>query len=306
MNFWKSLLALIADDKGQVGDEPEPEGDQASLDEEDAGAEGAETSEGEEAQPEESFIDPSQLPEELKPHWKRMHAAFSSKMKGIKDSRDKLDAYNRFFEDPEYAKQTIMAVAPKLGLNINGQAAPQQAPGQQAQQRATDVPPELVEAVRNNLAPELQWMADSIAASHWAANKVALKPIMDRFDSDRTDRFTREYESAAEELAAKVPGWETKEDDMTEMLDFIQDKTKLRHPVFGNKLELIYNMTTGNTRATQEAINRMSQAGRNRSSISSSTRHPVTNISQRVKEAKNEAEAWDIAAQGAIQEVGNK
>lgn len=308
MKFWKRFFALLGNQRGEVGDgsslTPSPEKDAGGK-----GVEGASDGDGK-AQPEESFIDPGSLPEELKPHWKRMHGTFSREMGKIKDSKKKIEDYDRFMSDPEYAKQTILAYASRLGLTVTeAQAAAQylaSAPETSQSVKSADAPPELVQAVKERLTPELQWMADSIASAHWAANKMTLAPVLKRFEQDHKERVDKEYEELAEELSLKVPGWEDKEEEMDEMLAFLENTSQFRHPTYGSKLELLYNLATGNTRATQEAINRFSHAARNRSGISSAGRQSMPDISEKIVKAKTEQEAWDIAADAALKTVGQK
>jgi hypothetical protein len=239
-----------------------------------------------------------------------MHGTFNREMSKIKDSKKKIEDYDRFMSDPEYARQTILAYASQLGLTVTeAQAAAQyvaSAPRTSQPVKSADVPPDLIQAVKERLAPELQWMADSIASAHWAANKVTLAPVLRRFEEDHKTRVDKEYGELEEELSLKAPGWEEKEEEMDQMLTFFQDKNKFRHPIYGSKLELLHNLVTGNTRATQEAINRFSHAARNRSGISSVGRQSVPDISEKIVKAKTEQEAWDIAAGAALKTVGQK
>ena len=305
MKFWKLFFASLGNQRGQVGDgstlAPSPEKDAGAKD---SGG----TSDGDgKAPPEESFIDPGSLPEELKPHWKRMHGTFSREMGKIKDSKKKIEDYDRFMSDPEYARQTILAYASQLGLTVTeAQAASQylaSAPGTNRPVKTADAPPELVGAIKERLAPELQWMADSIASAHWAANKMTLAPVLRRLEQDHQKGLDKEYEELGQELSLKALGWEDKEEEMDQMLAFLEDKNQLRHSTYGSKLELLYNLVTGNTRATQEAINRFSHAARNRSGISSVGRQSAPDISEKIIKAKTDQEAWDLAVDAALKAV---
>lgn len=261
-------------------------------------------------QQEESFIDPATLPEELKPHWKRMHGTFARKMGEINKSKEKIEAYDRFMTDNEYAKQTILAYASQLGLTVTeAQAAANYAASVAKTNRGnpiSDAPQQLVQAVRERLSPELQWMADSIASAHWEANRLTIGPVLARLEGDKKKQRENEYDRYAAQLTEKVPGWENQEDAMNAIREFILDETSLYHPTYGSKLELFYNLATSNSRATQEAINRFSQAARNRSSIGGSGPQSQSNIAERVLKAKTEQEAWEIAANDAVKQVGAK
>ena len=47
-----------------------------------------------------TFFDPNSIPEELKPAYKQMQAAFTKKMQGISGDKQKIEAYNAFMSDP--------------------------------------------------------------------------------------------------------------------------------------------------------------------------------------------------------------
>src|SRR3990172_4376959 len=120
------------------------------------GAAGATTGDGSQTQQkEESFIDPSTLPEELKPHWKRMHGTYNKRLQEIAVDKDRADFAKRFESDPDFAIQQIQARAAKLGMTITKAQAQQAAEKQAATGSANVAPPEVVEQVRKNLSPEL-------------------------------------------------------------------------------------------------------------------------------------------------------
>src|SRR3990172_3081299 len=219
---------------------------------------GATTGDGSQTQQqkEESFIDPSTLPEELKPHWKRMHGTYNKRLQEIAADKDRADFAKRFESDPDFAIQQIQARAAKLGMTITKAQAQQAAEKQAATGSASVAPPEVVEQVRKNLSPELQWMAEQIANSQWALIQSQLKPLQDQRQSERLQAYQTQYDSLIEELSGKAPGWETHENEMLELLEFIKGPD-LSHKKFGSKPELLYKIVTGNASAVSEATRRM-------------------------------------------------
>jgi hypothetical protein len=148
---------------------------------------------------------------ELDQVFRKMQGAYTRKTQSIAKVRDAAQIVERFNSDPDFARQTILQRAQQLGLNV-------QQPGQQAglpNGQAKSMPSELVEAVKSNLSPELQWMAPALAASQWAGMQMALQPIQEQ--QAQTVRSTRdqEYEQAVEQLSERAPGWEAHEEDMT-------------------------------------------------------------------------------------------
>lgn len=290
------LFKLLLSERGEVGGgDTGDKGDQAQTQDPDPQTQAA--------QPE-SFIDPGSLPEELKPHWQRMHATFQKRMNEFKASKEKVEAYDRFMDDPEYARATIMQYAPQLGVQLaqaaqNGQAAPNAGQG-----RSSDVPPQILETVRNRLPAELQWMAEIQAATVWEATKALMTPYLQEQRKATQKQREAKYDELAGRLSEQAPGWESHEDDMDNLREFLQDKEQLEHPRWGNKLELLYNLATGNSLATRQAVNRMGAAARMKGSISTNSTRTSPNIVERVKNAKNDQEAMEIAAEAAMKEHG--
>ena len=258
--------------------------------------------EGKEAPPkEESFIDPSELPEELKPHWKRMHRAFNKRMEETKDLKDKAALVDRFSSDPAFALQTIQQAAQQMGYSLSkAQAA------QVVESAATAVgggaPAELVEAVKARLNPELQWMAKSLADTQWVGMQMQMAPLKKEREQEVTTRRNEEYQELAAELGEQAPGWEDHEDDMEELLTFLKsDSMKSRK--FGSKLALLHGIVTGNASAVASAVRRMGEASRNRTGTGQVSRSVAPNTDKRVREAKTNQEAWQIAAQAAVEDL---
>lgn len=247
---------------------------------------------------EDHFFDPSQLPQELQGQWKRMQGAYTKKMQNVARYREAADLVERFNSDPEFARMTIQQRAQALGLNIAQ-------PGQQfgAMQQTGDKPPqEFVEAVKANLSPELQWMAPTLAASQWAATKMMMQPLQEQQRKVVASTRDEKWNDLVEQLSQKAPGWEEKEDDMNELMAFLQSD-KLTDRRFGSKLELIYKMVAGEGQATAEAARRMAQAARFRNPAGSPTASPEPNIADQVKQPKNNQEAWDRAAKYALSQM---
>lgn len=259
----------------------------------------------------EQFVNPAELPEELVPLYKRMQASFTKKMQSLSGERtglrQKADGYDRLMNDPDYARQVIMEAAPRLGLSVakqsgNGASAPAAA----ALQGDTSAPPaDFVEAIKGRLKPEMQWMAEDLAQANWQATRMLMAPYMERQQQELRGRRTKDYESLADELSTKVPDWAEHEEDMAELLRFLASDT-LTHPVYGSKIELLYNTVTKNSVATREAVKRMSNAGRSRTTtgrVETSTR---SNLAEEVRKAPNMQDAWKLAAAAALQQVQGK
>lgn len=266
-------------------------------------AAGATTGDGSQTQQqkEESFIDPSSLPEELKPHWKRMHGTYNKRLSEIAADKDRAEFAKRFESDPDFAAQQIQARAAKLGMTIT-KAQAQQAAATGSENAA---PREVVEQVRKSLSPELQWMAEQIANSQWALVQSQLKPLQEQRQTERLQAYQAQYDSLIEDLSGKAPGWETHENEMLELLEFIKGPD-LSHKKFGSKPELLYRIVTGNASAVSEATRRMGEAARNKVSTGTAQRASQPNIEDRIRKAKNNNDAFNIAAKAAVEDLERK
>jgi hypothetical protein len=245
---------------------------------------------------EEQFIDPKDLPDEIKPHWKRMHREYNKRLKDIKDLRSKSEVYDRFYNDPSYANNVLQEWAARNGLTLTRSGEVKQT--QQSQQQAK-APPELVEHVKSQLSPELQWMAESQANSIWAAQQMMLAPLQRQQQERQLEARNAEYDKYAEELSETAPEWEDKEEEMTDLLHFLNG-SEMNHRKYGNKLSLLYNVVTGNAAAISQATKRMVAGVKNKNTNGNrNVARTSPNLAERIKKASNR-DAWDMAVQAAL------
>jgi hypothetical protein len=251
---------------------------------------------------EKELMDKIRATPELDHVFKKMQSGYTRKMQGLGQARNAAQIVERFNSDPEFARQTIMQRAQQLGLNV---AQPGQQTGMQNGSGTKSMPPELVEAVKNNLSPELQWMAPALAASQWAGMQMALQPIKEQ--QAQTARSTRDqqYDQLAEQLSERAPGWESHEEDMDQLLTFLQSPN-MTDRRWGSKLELLHKMVSGDGQATAEAARRMGQAARSRAVAGSPMATPQPNIAEQVRKPKQMQDAWDIAAKHALSELARQ
>lgn len=245
-----------------------------------------------------STLDPRQLPPEIQPIWKRMQSAYTKKMQEIAAVRDQAQIVERFYNDRDFAFQTVAQWAAQNGFAVQPVGAQQHQQAQQQVQPQGDMPAGLVEQVKASLPPELQWMAESQAKAQWAAAQMLLKPLVQQTQQQQRQAVEQEWDKLAEELTQQAPGWEEHEGEMTELYDFLQSQ-KLSHPKFGSKHQLLYNLVTSNAAATAQVAKRMTQAAKNRPSSGITTGKTASNLMDRVRQAKTSQDAFRLAAQAA-------
>lgn len=305
------------------GDSQEASFDGFSADDETTGMTIREDAEPAQAQPpaqvteEPSFIDVASLPPELKPHWQRMHRAYTQSLEKSRAYQDKAGIVDRFQNDPQFAAQTVAQWAQQNGVQFAPRGQ-QQAP--QQQQQGGGAPANIVEAMRQQLratTPELEWMAPSLAPAMWAAIQQAVAPLAQaQLQSQQGQEQARQqqmqahygqqlqaYQNVTNQLSESHPGWEEREDEMTEMLNFFTSP-ELHHPQYGSKVELLFNLVTGGSAATQKAVRRMNDATRLRAGSGQVGRAAVANVSERVRNASSRSDAFRIAGEAAIAQLG--
>ena len=235
---------------------------------------------------------------ELDQVFRKMQGAYTRKTQNLASMRESAEIVNRFNSDPDFARQTILQRASQLGLNL-------QQPGTQpglSNGQVKNMPQELVDAVKANLSPELQWMAPALAASQWAGMQMALQPIKEQQAQSARSTRDQQYDLMATQLSEKAPGWESHEEEMDTLLTFLQSPA-MTDRRWGSKLELLYRLTAGEGQATAEAARRMGLAAKSRTSVGSPVTMPQSNIAEQVKKPKNMQDAWDIAAKHAVAEL---
>lgn len=253
-------------------------------------------------QQEETFVtgdenlDPRKLDPALQPIFKRMQAAYTKRMQGVASIQEKAAVVDRFYNDPDFARQTLAQWAQQNGYQLtqaNGQAQPQQ------RAQAGDVPAYLVEAFKNNLDPALHWMAEPQAKAMWASMQGILQPLFQQNEQQTQKARETEWQRTADELGQLAPGWEEHEDTMGELFDFMRSKD-LVHPTFGSKLQMLYDLATAKAASLKQAQGRVAQAGRNRVSSSRGTQ-TRPNIEQDIRKASTQ-DAWKLAVKHAMEQ----
>jgi len=319
--FWKKLFALLHSEAGQVPAESEPEtSSEQSTGETESQADPATDNGGIEADPtqadalpaqsqEQTFVDgsnldPRKLPPEVQPIFKAMQAAYTKKMQGIAETMKKGELVDRFYSDPSFADQALQQWAAQRGYQIvpSGHQPQQQGQGQPG--RAS---PQIVEALKQSLPPELQWMSESLGPALSQVLNQQMQQVIQPLNQYQQQqvRMQREseYDRHAEELSGQIPHWQEHEDTMAEINAFLLSPA-MSHPKFGNKLQLLYNAATANAQSMAKATQRMADAVKNRSTQARNGSRPPVDIGKTVAGAKTSDDAFKLAAQHALKQHG--
>jgi hypothetical protein len=251
-----------------------------------------------------STLDPTKLPQEMQPIFKRMQGAYTKRMQEAAAWKKQAEMVQRFQTDRDYGFQTVAQWAAQNGYSIAPIGHQQQ--NQQVQQ-SSNPQQQVVDTFRKNLPEELQWIADGAAPALQAAVQSLLAPVVQQLQQNQSNSqrqvAEREWDALAEELSSVAPGWEEHQEDMTDLLQFLQGPA-MRHAKYGSKHQLLYNLVTGNAAATAQVTKRMQQAATNRPVSGVTTGRTVGNFQDRIRQARSSQDAFRLAAQAAEQAVG--
>lgn len=138
---------------------------------------------------EESFFDPSALPEDLVPAYKQMQGHFTRRMQAIKKEADKIAAYNAFQANPQ---ATLKQLAGQYGLTLQEAAQAAQGGSEFEPQDWNDVTEHIKSAVIQQIQPAL-------------AEIRSVKQSSIEQQLDATMPEWREYEEPMQELLSRHP-----------------------------------------------------------------------------------------------------
>jgi len=207
--------------------------------------------------------------------------------------------YERFANDPDFARQVVLARAAQLGLQV--------APPQQPQApKAPAMPTGYVEQIADTLDQPMKFLAPQIAKATWEATQAALEPVRQQQQQQVQRQQSETYEGMVRELAQESPGWERYEDEMLDILTFLKDSFnggKMSHPKHGNVLRLLYRMASGDGAAIAQANRRQAQAVRNQTRTSSAaSRGEGPDLQMLLGKAKTSQDKWAMAYRHALRE----
>ncbi len=210
----------------------------------------------------------------------------------------------RFANDPDFARNVVLARAAQLGLQVG---APQ---AQRQESVKPSAPPaEYVDTIRATLAPEMQFLAPQLAVATWAATQAAIEPIKTQQASLAAQRQQETYETMARGLAEEAPGWERYEDTMLDILSFLRGAVNntgsMTHPKHGSALKMLYRLASGDGAAAATAGRRMGEAARNRTTTSQAgTRSAGPDLATMLQQTKTPQQKWALAYRHALRENG--
>ncbi len=244
-----------------------PEGDRGQ-----SVTEGQTTGSGTEPEATDTFFDPTNLTDELKPAYKEMQAAFTKKMQSLSSQRQKIALVEEFEKNPQ---AMIQKLAQQYGVNLSGQS--QKIDQEEFQPNDwNDVLTKAEERAEQRLMQKLKPLFDQVQQT----NRSAVEQKLDTLDS----------------------GWRTYEDEMLANLQqfpgLVNDPAKLyRMSVPTERLESLATQRALKKLEGKKDSAKLSGGGTTSRKPSSSTKRPegVDAFDWAVTQAKEQLNSQGLA-----------
>lgn len=199
---------------------------------------------------------------------------------------------------------TLRNVAERLGMELVNKQA-----GNADQNQESSKPPQsFVDTISQNLAPEMQFMAQSLAQASWAAHQAAIQPFQQQQEQTARAQLDAERQAIVAEMDAAHPEWKQSLNQMEELYNFLKTATNggsMRSPKFGSLQEVLFKLATGDKSAATIAAARMRDAGRNATSTGDNQSPAPVDVDKQIREAKSTDDKFEIAFRAAMAEHGN-
>lgn len=203
---------------------------------------------------EDSFFDPRSIADkpELQAAYKQMQRAYTKKMQNISEQKQKIEAYDAFYQDPI---SQVQRIAKQYGYSLTRAEAADVANSQQNQ---------------NN--QQQNWQPQSWDDVMERATQIAEQRIMEKMNPVFSEVQNIRKQSIESQLSEIDPTWQQYEDQM---------KTNLgKHPTLATDPAMLYRLSVPQdvleSRATQAALKKLEAKGQsaNVSGSSTTTRQP--------------------------------
>lgn len=228
---------------------------------------------------EDTFFDPRDVQDDpkLQAAYKHMQSAFSKKMQSISEQRQKIDAYDAFYQNPI---EQVQKIAQQYGYKLNPAQAQEVGKALETDANAQDWQP-------NNWNDVMQ-----------RATEMAEERIMQKMNPMLSQVQDMRKQSIESQLSEIDPTWQQYEDRMKSSL--------ANHPSLSNDPAMLYRVSVPQevleSRATQAALRKMEtrQQSAQVSGKSTTSKNPTSGLPEKAvsfEEAVNAAKK-SLADQG--------
>ena len=216
------------------------------------------------------------------------------------------DVLRNFYQSDEYALQVLRQRFPQLAAQMTFDGTRGQTQGTPQGSSSQGSSP-LVQALEQRLGKDLAFLAPSLGPvleeAIAAATQQAVAPLHQQTQQQQEAVRKQAEDVLLADMDSKYPGWEPRYGTDMQALDTFLGSDQLTHPKFGNKYELLLKLVNPDL-ARIDATRAMNQAGKSRLTTGRSGRASQPNIEAQILGAKTNADAFTLAAQAAMRELG--
>ena len=215
------------------------------------------------------------------------------------------DVLRQFYQSDEYALQVMRQRFPQLAarLSMDGTSDPQRT---HPNGTATSG---LVQALEQELGSDLAFLAPRLGPVLEKAIQSGLQAAMHPYQQQSAQQAAmarkREEDRLLADMDSQHPGWETRHGKDMQELERVLASDDLTHPTYGSRYALMHQLLNTDV-ARVDATREMARAGRARMSTGRAGRQTEPNSDDEVMKAKNNASAFQIAAQAAMRELRSR
>ena len=221
------------------------------------------------------FFDPKDLPPELMPYHKQLQAAFTKKTQGVKQQKEKIEAYDAFMQD---IPGNLQRAAQQYGFRMVPQGNPPQA------------------GVQGNEPFTPEWQPQTYPELYNAFEQKIMGTLMQRFGPVFDNVQKLATNNVERQLSEIDPDWKVYEDEMTDNLK--------KHPTLAHDIPKLYQMSVPSevltSRAVQTALKKMETTAKSAKIQGKGTMAPTSPAKKgkpSFQQAVDEAKA-DLASKG--------
>ncbi len=292
------MAELFGADDEQPLDDPGDQGAEAPADEMTET-----TTEGEAAEDEDTFTDePPPDDNAQAKDYKYWQAAYTKTRQRDRERYGKLEQehqkyqqlLSQFYQDDNVALQVLRQRFPQLAAQLSS-GTPSQ--GTRQAQGADD----LEERLKAKLG-DVGFLAPAIVDAVREALQGEMAPLRQQTEREKEAQRLRQRDTLMAELDAEHPGWEdTYATEMQELDQFLASDA-LSHPKYGNKYRLLLSVLNKD-KPRIDAARQMAGAARGRVRTGNAGRAAAPNLTERIRQAPDDATAFRLAAEEAIREL---
>jgi hypothetical protein len=247
------------------------------------------------------------------PQYKYWQGAFSRTRQHDRERYGKLESEHQqfgevlrnFYNDDAYALQVLRQRFPQIANQItlsNGTPGPMA-----GTTRAGSGESLATQLLQDSLGEDLTFLAPRLGPPIERVVDAMVQARLAPFQQQIQQREEQARKSTTDKLMAQLdgqhPGWEARHGKDMRELDAFLGSDQVEHPRFGNRYEILHRVVNPDINRV-DAVRSMQNAGRNRLSTGRSGRQSTPDPTEAIVKARTNSEAFRLAAEAAMRDLG--